>query len=295
MKYFIKIFITVYIAISFPCVNATIMGRDDVRKFIDYMVVEHGFDAHKLNILFRQIKMSDRVLKAISKPAEALPWFKYRPIFLQNKRIQQGVEFWQKNKTNLSKAEYLYGVPEEIIVAIIGVETRYGKYKGEYKVIDSLATLAFNYPKRAKFFKSQLEQYLLLTREQKIDPHSIKGSYAGAMGIPQFIPGSYRSYAVDFDKDGHINIWSNTADAIGSVGNYFKVHDWQAGGLITIPAKISGKKYLGALNDKFDPEIPAIELKNFGIKTSTTLAANIGISLLLKCHILIILFADFRC
>jgi len=127
MKVFVKAFITIYLVISFSYVHAMFIGRKDVRDFIDYMTIEHGFDKENLNILFHRIKLSDHVLKAISKPAEAMSWYEYRPIFLQNKRIQLGVEFWQKNKTNLSKAEYIYGVPEEIIVAIIGVETRYGK------------------------------------------------------------------------------------------------------------------------------------------------------------------------
>jgi len=155
-----------------------------------------------------------------------------------------------------------------------------GKNKGKYKVINSLATLAFGYPKRAKFFKSQLEQYLLLSREQGFDPHSIKGSYAGAMGIPQFIPGSFRRYAIDFDKDGHIDIWNNTADAIGSIGNYFKVHGWQSGELIVIPAEVSGKKYMEALDDELTPGISAIELKSLDIKTNAKLAADIKVKLL---------------
>ncbi len=280
MKQFIKVFITIYFVISFSYVHATIVSRDDVRAFIDNMIIEHGFDADKLNFIFRQIKLSDHVLKAISQPAEALPWYKYRPIFLQNKRIQLGVDFWDKNKTNLSKAEDIYGVPAEIMVAIIGVETRYGKNKGKYKVINSLATLAFEYPKRGEFFKSELEQYLLLTREQGIDPHSIKGSYAGAMGIPQFISSSYRRYAVDFDQDGHIDIWSNAADAIGSIGNYFKVHGWRSGRFVAIPAEIDGKKYMKALNDKLKHELSTKDLKKFGIKTGANLSTYIKVKLL---------------
>ena len=207
------------------------------------MVQKHQFDRNTLRELFSRISTRADIIKAISNPAEAKPWYQYRPIFLKRNRIDGGVDFWNQHHRLLSRAEQEYGVPAEIIVAIIGVETRYGTYKGKYQVMESLATLAFDYPKRAKFFRSELEQYLLLAREEEIDPLSIKGSYAGAMGGPQFISSSYRRYAVDFDGDGKRDLWESTADIIGSVANYFSVHGWKTGEPITTPANVTGKQY----------------------------------------------------
>ena len=197
--------------------SANISNNKEIQQFINEMVSKHGFDKAELVDVIARARVSDTVLEAISRPAEALPWYKYRPIFLQQDRIRQGVKFMQKHKTVLDKAEKAYGVPREIITAIIGVETRYGRNTGRYKVIDSLVTLAFYYPKRSRFFRGELEQFLLLSREQDLDPHEVTGSYAGAMGISQFISSSYRNFAVDFDIDGKTDIWNNPTDAIGSV------------------------------------------------------------------------------
>ncbi len=248
-------------------VNATILDRKDVQEFLENMSSKHGFDRDKLNDLFMHVKLSDKVVKAISKPAERLPWYRYRTIFLQSDRIELGVKFWEENRVTLQTVEDDYGVPAEIIVAIIGVETRYGKNKGGFKVINSLATLAFNYPRRSDFFIRELEQYLLLTREQGIDPLTVEGSYAGAMGIPQFISSSYRQYAIDFNKDGVTDIWNNTIDAIGSVGNYFKEHGWKPGHLIALPARIEGDSYKNALNRDLKPSHSTAQLANYGIST----------------------------
>ncbi|MBI4006101.1 MAG: lytic murein transglycosylase, partial [Gammaproteobacteria bacterium] len=166
------------------------------------MVSTHQYDTGELQSLFSQVKYSQRVLEAISRPAEKLPWYEYRSIFLQPDRIKQGLIFWKRYRTALKQAEQQYGVPAHIIVAIIGIETRYGISTGNDRVMDALATLAFHYPERSDFFRWELEEYLLLTREQGINPLSLKGSYAGAMGIPQFIPSSYRRFAIDFDGDG---------------------------------------------------------------------------------------------
>jgi len=176
------------------------------------------------------------VLAAISRPAEYKPWHAYRPIFLTRDRINGGVTFWREHAAVLADAAKVSGVPAEIIVAIIGVETSYGRNTGSYRVLDALATLAFHYPKRAPFFRSELENFLLLTREENMDPMQPTGSYAGAMGLPQFMPSSFRNYAVDFDADGRRDIWRNPRDAIGSVGNYLKRHGWQAGEVIATPA-----------------------------------------------------------
>lgn len=257
-----------------------LLDREDIKSFLNEMVNKHGFSREELTSVFSHIEFSASVLKAISRPAEKLPWYKYRPIFLQRERIRKGVEFWHENKNILERAEGIYGVPEEIIVAIIGVETRYGKNAGNYKVINALATLAFEYPDRSDFFKKELEQFLLLAREQGFDPGKVTGSYAGAMGIPQFIASSYRNYAVDFDNDGVIDIWTDPADAIGSIANYFKIHGWMRGQEITVPTTVKGNSYMQVLNDDLKPDIHAEDLASYGISYKSGLATNNFVKLL---------------
>ncbi|ROS01368.1 membrane-bound lytic murein transglycosylase B [Sinobacterium caligoides] len=211
-------------------VQADYTSNPQVAGFVDEMVAEHGFERAELTELFSEAEKQQSIIDAISRPAERVkPWKDYRKIFLGGDRAERGAAFYKKYKAELDRAEQVYGVPAEIIIAIIGVETRYGSFTGRYRVLDSLSTLAFDYPPRAKFFRSELVHYLILTREQGVDPRSLKGSYAGAMGWGQFISSSYRHYAVDFDHDGHIDIWNNPSDAIGSVANYFKEHGWKAG------------------------------------------------------------------
>ena len=174
--------------------------------------------------------------------------------------------FWNRHAQLLERAEREFGVPPEIIVAILGVETRYGRYTGKHRVIDALSTLAFEYPPRSRFFTSELEQYLLMTREEQIDPLSLKGSYAGAMGIPQFISSSYRNYAIDFDGDGHRNLWNSPADAIGSVANYFKRHGWKPGEPVTFQTLVSGNGYEALVAKGIKPKVPLDEFSAFGVK-----------------------------
>lgn len=214
-------------------------GRLDeaaVDGFIDQMSSAHGFDRAALAALFGRASRLDSVLAAISRPAEYKPWYAYRPIFLTRERVDGGVAFWREHASTLAAAANASGVPAEIIVAIIGVETFYGRNTGSYRVLDALATLAFHYPKRAPFFRSELENFLLLTRDEGVDPTTPTGSYAGAMGLPQFMPSSFRNYAVDFDEDGRRDIWRNPSDAIGSVGNYLARHGWRAGEVVAVPA-----------------------------------------------------------
>ncbi len=256
----------VFLIILLPgFVLAKPLDSGQIDQFIDEMVSKHGFDTNELRILFGGSKHSDRVLQAISRPAEDLAWYKYRRIFLKDARIKKGVLFWKKHEASLRRAEDIYGIPPQIIIAIIGVETQYGQFKGKDKVMDSLSTLAFHYPKRAEFFRNELEQFLLLTREQKIDPLSLKGSYAGAMGIPQFISSSYREYAVDFDTDGKKDLWQNPVDAIGSVANYFNRHGWETGQLITFPVNITGGRVNEIINIDLKPHIGTGDLKKYGI------------------------------
>ena len=239
-------------------------------EFISLMEQKYGFDTLKLKKLFEQAIVSQTILDAIAKPAEKkLPWYKYRDIFIQEKRIRAGLDFRKKNIDKLLEAEKRFGVPAEIITAIIGVETFYGRNTGSYRVVDALNTLAFYYPKRADFFRNELEQFLLLTREQGFDPLSLKGSYAGAMGMPQFISSSFRHYAIDFDNDKVIDIWHNADDAIGSVANYFVEHGWQKDKPIIAKADVNGENYKQFLGGGLEPDIHVSKLKELGIRSNS--------------------------
>jgi membrane-bound lytic murein transglycosylase B len=196
--------------------------------FIKHMVISHQFNEAALSDLFNKVELKEDIIKRISSPSEGLPWYKYQKIFLKQARIEAGVQFWHENAETLAAVEKNTGVPAAIIVAIIGVETQYGQHTGNHRVIDALSTLAFAYPPRSQFFRSELEHFLLLCQEEKIDPLTPTGSYAGAMGIPQFMPSSYRNYAVDFNRDNRRDIWHNPSDVIASVANYFTKHDWKA-------------------------------------------------------------------
>jgi membrane-bound lytic murein transglycosylase B len=249
--------------------SAEFMQRADVKAFVQKMVSQHQFNARQLNQLLQQTTKQESILTSIAKPAEKLPWHRYEPIFMSPKRIQEGVAFWQKHANTLKRAEKEYGVPAEFIVAIIGVETFYGKNAGKYSVLDSLVTLAFDYPPRSIFFKGELEQFLLLAREEKWDASQIKGSYAGAMGNPQFIASSYRNFAVDFTGSGKRDLINSAEDSIGSVANYFKVHGWQKGGPVVLKAKAQGEKFKEAIASKANPK-PShslAQLSSLGIHT----------------------------
>jgi len=238
--------------------------REDVQEFVGEMVAKHGFDKKMLSYWLQDVEQQKTALEAIARPAESKPWKEYRPIFITSRRISNGVEFWKKNRELLARAEKHYGVPAEIIVAIIGVETFYGQRIGNYPVLDALTTLGFDYPPRASFFRKELEQFLLMSREEKVDPRTLKGSYAGAMGMPQFISSSFRSYAVDFDGDGHRDLWHSTADVVGSVANYFSRHGWQAGKpIVTRASVVKPKDDLGGSQMK--PHKTVAEFKRLGV------------------------------
>jgi len=246
----------------------------EIEAFIGKMVAEHHFSREELEALFDKVEHQPGIIEAITRPAESKPWYQYRPIFVTEKRIRDGVAFWQQNEQLLARAEESYGVPAHIIVAIIGVETFYGRQKGGYRVIDALATLGFDYPPRSDFFRGQLEQFLLMAREEQRDPLTFLGSYAGAMGMPQFIPSSFRSFAVDFDEDGHRDLWDNRADIIGSVANYFARHHWQQGGAIASRATIRGKTPQALLDKGISPSIPIATLKAEGVTIQAALPAD---------------------
>ncbi len=243
----------------------SVLQRADVQQFIAEVAQRNQIPVEEISAVLSQARLSSQIVATISRPAESLPWYRYRPIFLQQDRIQGGVRYWRENLAVLDHASAAYGVPAEILVAIIGVETRYGKHAGGYRVLDALATLTFDYPKRAPFFRGELEHFLLLTREQKLDPLALKGSYAGAMGTPQFIPSSFRRFALDFDGDDRIDIWHNNADAIGSVGNYFKEHGWQTGGLVVLPLAANITPAATLLSDDLEPGLSSEQLSQGGI------------------------------
>ena len=250
------------------------VDRPEVRQFIDLMVSKHQFDEKELTQLLSQARIQKKIIDIISKPAESKPWYEYRPIFMTSHRITDGVEFWRKNKETLSRASDVYGVPPQIITAILGVETFYGRQKGDYRMLDSLATLAFDYPPRSKFFTAELEQYLLMTREEKIDPLTMTGSYAGAMGKAQFISSSYRQYAVDFDNDGKRDLWDNNADAIGSVAHYLSVHGWKKGQPVASRASVDATLDAALLNNSLKPSSSVSHLKESGVHIKDAVADN---------------------
>ena len=220
------------------------------QQFIDLMVDKHQFERSVVESTLAKASKNQAILKSIAKPWEAKPWHQYYPIFLTEKRLTKGLEFWKTHQHTLARAEQETGVPAEIIIAIIGVESFYGTYKGKYSVLDALVTLGFHYPPRAKFFRSELAQLFLLAQEEKFDITELKGSYAGAMGWGQFISSSYRYYAVDYDGDGVRDLLNNPIDAIGSVANYFKKHHWQRNSDIAFKAQVSGTHYSALLSKK---------------------------------------------
>ena len=237
----------------------------EIGPFVSEMVSRHGFESDQLERVLGGVRVRPEILAAIKRPAESLDWYQYRPIFLTESRIAKGEQFWRAHAKTLDEASREYGVSPEIIVAIIGVETFYGTRKGKHLVLDSLATLAFRYPKRGKFFKRELEEFLVLSRQESFDTPKVKGSYAGAMGIPQFISSSYRRYAVDFDGDGVRDLLTSESDAIGSVANYLKVHGWRRDEAVALPASVSGDEYKALVKKGLKPNTPVSDMDNFGV------------------------------
>lgn len=245
-----------------------------IEQFIREMELDHGLDAERLRGLFTRAVISKQVLAAISRPAEAKPWHEYRRIFVTPERSREGVSFWRRNAPALARAEQRYGIAPEVVVAIIGVETFYGRHRGKYRVMDALSTLAFHYPKRAKFFRAELKQFLLLTREQGMDPLALLGSYAGAMGMPQFISSSFRNFAVDFSGDGRIDIWNDAADAIGSVANYLSRHGWERGWPVAVRTKVNGPGYRYLIDGSLKPGVRLSQVKRSGLTPEIPVAGD---------------------
>jgi len=251
-------------------------------EFIDQMVQKYGFSKREVTRTLYQAELRKPILEAIARPAErVLNWTEYRKIFLTQSRIDGGVDFWRQHAATLDRAERDYGVPPHIIVAILGVETRYGANTGGYRVLDALHTLGFHYPKRGKFFREQLSQFLRFAREEQIRPTAPTGSYAGAMGMPQFMPDSFRTYAVDFDGDGQRDIWQNPDDVIGSVANYFvKKGNWQPGESVAQPARGASAEHQALVDAGAKPSLQPEQLTAVGIEFAAMPKTGSKVSLL---------------
>lgn len=210
-----------------------------IQRYIDFLVTKYHFDRNWLERAFQKTRIQPQIIQAMNKPAESLPWFRYRSIFLTTSRIDGGAKFWRSHRAALARAAHIYGVPPSIIVAIIGVETDYGQRMGRWPVMDALTTLAFDYPSRSRYFRRQLTQFLLLAKEHHLNPLVPKGSYAGAMGLGQFMPGSLHHYAVHFASGTKGFEWNNPVDAIGSIANYLSKNGWRRGRLVAVEAQVN--------------------------------------------------------
>lgn len=248
--------------------SAPFLSRPEVRAFIQEMVERHRFVRRELEYVFSRARREPAILKAIEAPApkDRRPWEAYRAIFVNERHVQAGSQFWRAHAASLERARREFGVPEEVIVSILGVETFYGANTGRWRVVDALATLAFDYPPRAEFFRSELANYLRLARDSGIDVFSVRGSYAGAIGIPQFMPGSYLRYALDFDGDGIVDLRASAADAIGSVANFLAQHGWQVDAPVMAAASVSGESYKPFADGSVDPKHAVAELAKAGVR-----------------------------
>lgn len=260
--------VVVALVLCLAPVQAGGLDEQRLKVFVDDMVQRHGWQADELRAVLDQASFQASVVAAIERPAESKTWAEYQDIFLTGQRVDKGVQFWVEQAAVLERAACRYGVPAEIIVSILGVETYYGERTGSYRVIDTLVTQAFGFDQaswRSRFGVEQLEHLFLLAREQGFDPLELQGSYAGAMGYGQFIPSSYRHFAVDFDGDGAADIWSNAADAIGSVANYLSENGWRRGGAVTVPASAQPGADAAPVNRKLraDSTVSALADKGY--------------------------------
>lgn len=232
------------LAVSSHAVAGDFSKYDELNDMIETLEAQQIYAPGELAKIFEDVSRQDKILELIARPAEkSREWKDYRPIFMQRSRVEAGLEFWQQYQEPLARAEAQFGVPASMILAILGVETKFGGNKGGYKVIEALSTLGFDYPPRAKFFRKELQEFLILSKQNGINPLEPKGSYAGAMGFPQFMPSSWRRLAIDFDGDGRIDLINNPVDAIGSIANYFKANGWKTDEPVAVRAAIHGENY----------------------------------------------------
>lgn len=268
------------LSVALPAI-ADYQARDDVREFAEAFAEKHDKPVEQVLQVLAEGEKKPAILEAIARPAEkVLSWGEYRRIFIEPTRIEQGVAFWRENRALVEKIARDYQVEPHIMLAIIGVETRYGRVTGGYRVIDALMTLAFDYPPRARFFRGQLEQFLLMLDEQDLDVTTLEGSYAGAMGYGQFIAGSYRAYAADGDGDGHIDIWANKADALASVARYFIKHGWQWGDLVAWRLPSDSDIDPALVSSGLKPDRTVAQLRKAGITVPAQLADDVKVTLM---------------
>lgn len=249
------------------------------QQFVQEMVDRHGFERAALERALRGMRFVDSIIRAMDAPSTSLPWHTFRARFITDARIEGGLKFWSQHAALLERAAKEYGVAPEIMVATIGVETLYGRHMGSVRVLDALTTLAFGYPRRAEFFRGELEQFLLLAREMQWGLDTVKGSIAGAIGIPQFIPSSYRKYAVDFDGDGVRDLRS-VADAIGSVASYYRHFGWQDGAAVVIPAEVGDSPLDAMLSAGIAPHMPVAEFRKRGVVPQVPVADELPAALI---------------
>lgn len=245
--------------------DEALVARPEVKEYIAATAKEYNFDEAELTNLFTRIQPKPHTLAFFERPSTGKPWHEFRPTFVNKHRIDTGVAFWRKHEKALGEISRAYQVDPAVIVAILNVETFYGKNTGSFRVLDVLATTAFDFPRRAEFFRKELTEFLLLARGEKQDPLSFKGSYAGAMGWPQFMPSSFRAYAVDWDNDGKHDIWNTPVDAMASVASYLALHGWVVDGPTTAPVNVNGDNIKELLADKFNLHFTAAELMQKGV------------------------------
>lgn len=286
MRYLFKLIRSLVFGISL-CLGgcaSTSHGIDSspaVQAFINEMAAKYQFNRTDLEQLFARVEYQPRIIQLMTAPHEAKPWYIYRNTFLTDARAKAGVKFWQAHEQQLAQVEQEYGVPASVIVAILGVETYYGAMQGNYRVIDALSTLAFQYPPRAAFFKSELAHYLLMTRDAHINPESILGSYAGAFGKTQFMPSSYRNYAVAYQHEGYSDLANNDGDVIASIANYFKRNGWRRGETIAEPAIVMSAQAARLASQNMQPARTIAAWQQLGVKPAKPLPLSANAALLL--------------
>ncbi|WP_133128014.1 lytic murein transglycosylase B [Legionella nagasakiensis] len=275
MRQFAKLFFSFFLLFSTSVyADEALLQRKDVQRFINDMVKNHGFNRVSLTAALKDAQYQPQIIESMNKPFEKKTWDVYKGIFLTPERLQKGIAFWQVNQKTLEKVQKQFGVPAHIIVAIIGVETLYGERQGNYRVLDALTTLAFYYPKRAEFFTKELREYFLLCREQGVPVTYYVGSYAGAIGKPQFMPSSYRFYAVDFTGNGKRDLINDDRDVIASVANYFHKHGWRLNEAVVQPAAVKGSDYKKINTNTKHADYDTKRLTSAGIKPITSLSKN---------------------
>ncbi|BCL75295.1 murein transglycosylase [Jeongeupia sp. HS-3] len=258
------------ITIAAPALaDDALIARPEVQQYIGEIAASENMSRDKLDALFAQVELKPNIISILDRPSTSRPWHQFRGNFVNPVRIKAGARFWRANAETLAAVSARYGVSADVIVAILGAETNYGSNTGSFRVIDALTTVAFDYPRRADFFKKELTQFLLLAREEGVDPLSFKGSYAGAMGWPQFMPSSFRQYAVDWNGDHHRDIWNNADDAIASVANYLAAHGWEKDGPTMDVVNVNSDQVDALLADKFNLHYSVAELMAKGVTPLT--------------------------